>query len=328
MTTMNLVILSGMAGVITILIGVALNGSGKRQKQRERRAGVISNRARGKAVVSQDGKPVSVKKDMVAESRWLAILIRILPRRDNIQKALKQTGKSISISHFLLASAAIAIVIFAGMKLFAGLPGLLSVLTAFAVGPGLVWMVIRYWVSKRLNAFINQFPDAIDLMVRGLKSGLPIGEAMASIGREFTGPVGVEFRTITEAVRVGTPMDEALWQATERLPAQELKFFVISLSIQQDTGGNLGETLENLSDILRQRKQMKLKIKAMSSEARASAYILGSLPFLMFMILLLINPEYVLMLVYDPRGRMIMGIGLGFIAVGVAVMYKLVRFRI
>lgn len=328
MTLIDLAILGGMAGAITILFGIALSGSGKRRKMRDRRVGAISDRARGKAVVGQDGRPVSVKKDKVAESPWLAALIKILPRRDNIQKALEQTGKPISISHFLLAAAAVAVFIFVGMKVFAGLPGLLSVVTAMAIGPGLVWMVIRYWVSKRINGFINQFPDAIDLMVRGLKSGLPIGEAMASIGREFTGPVGEEFRKITEAIRVGTPMDEALWQATDRLPAQELKFFVISLSIQQDTGGNLGETLENLSDILRQRKQMKLKIKAMSSEARASAYILGSLPFLMFVILLVINPDYVLVLVNDPRGRMIMGVGLGFIGMGVAVMYKLVRFRI
>lgn len=328
MTLMDLVILGGLAGGFTLLIGLALGGGGKRQKTRDRRIDAISERARGKSVPGNGGQVVSVKKAGITESPWLSAVIRALPRRDNLQKALSQTGKRISISQFLFAAAAIAIVIFTGMKFFAGLPALLSIVTGFALGPGLVWFVIRYLVNKRVNNFIAQFPDAIDLMVRGLKSGLPIGEAIASIGKEFTGPVGQEFRHITEAIRVGTPMDEALWQATERLPAQELKFFVISLSIQQDTGGNLGETLENLSDILRQRKQMKLKIKAMSSEARASAYILGSLPFLMFAILLLINPDYVLMLVYDPRGRMIMGVGLGFIAMGVAVMYKLVRFRI
>lgn len=328
MTLLDMIIMAIMAGAITLLMGLAFAGGGKRKKVLDRRIDAISNRARGKAVVGQDGTPVSVKRSGAAESPWLSALIRILPRRDNIQKALEQTGKSLSISQFLLGAFIVAAVVFTGMKVFAGLPGLLSFVTAIAVGPGLAWFVVRSWVSKRVNGFINQFPDAIDLMVRGLKSGLPIGEAMASIGREFNGPVGEEFRKITEAIRVGTPMDHALWQATERLPAQELKFFVISLSIQQDTGGNLGETLENLSDILRQRKQMKLKIKAMSSEARASAYILGSLPFLMFAILLVINPEYVLTLIHDPRGRMVMGVGLGFIAMGIAVMYKLVKFRI
>jgi tight adherence protein B len=119
-----------------------------------------------------------------------------------------------------------------------------------------------------------------------------------------------------------------LWDAVKRIDLPDFKFFVVSLSVQRETGGNLAETLENLSNILRQRRQMKLKIKAMSSEARASAMILGALPFLMFSIMLLINSEYVMTLFTDPRGLIMVGFGLACLALGVGIMWKMVRFEI
>lgn len=165
-------------------------------------------------------------------------------------------------------------------------------------------------------------------MVRGLKSGLPISETIINVGEEMPDPVGIEFRNIADAVRLGTTMDDALWDVAKRLDLPEFRFFTISLAVQRETGGNLGETLANLGDILRKRLTMRAKVKAMSSEARASAYIIGSLPFIMFGILMLMNPEYVMLLVTDPRGIMMTGVGFVMLGMGVGVMCKLVRFDI
>ena len=172
------------------------------------------------------------------------------------------------------------------------------------------------------------FPDAIDLMVRGLRSGLPVIESVAAAGRELADPVGTEFRRIADAVRFGQALEDAMWDTAARLDTPEFKFFVISLAVQRETGGNLAETLGNLSDILRRRRQMRLKIKAMSSEARASAMILGSLPFIMFAIIYLMNPGYEAMLFTDPRGRIMLFGGLLLMGAGIAVMRKMVRFEI
>src|SRR3546814_6834106 len=140
-------------------------------------------------------------------------------------------------------------------------------------------MAVGYLVNKRQDKFLAIFPEAIDLIVRGLKSGLPVTESINAVGREMDDPIGTEFRRIGDDIRFGKTMTEALWAATDRLSVAEFKFFVISLSVQQETGGNLAETLGNLSGILRSRQQMKLKVRAMSSEGRASAMIIGSLPF-------------------------------------------------
>ena len=183
-------------------------------------------------------------------------------------------------------------------------------------------------IGRRQRLFIARFPEAIDMIVRGLKSGLPVTESVRAVGEEFDGPVGEEFRNVADRVRLGRPLEEALKEAAKRIALPEMQFFMISITVQRETGGNLSETLENLSDIIRRRRQMKLKIKALSSEAKASAYIIGSLPFVMFAILFLVNPEYLSTLWLDPRGTMLIGIGFGFIAVGTGVMWKMVRFEI
>ena len=199
---------------------------------------------------------------------------------------------------------------------------------AIATGLLLPHIVVSGMAKKRTANFNDLFPDAIDLMVRGLRSGLPVTECIKAVGRELPDPVGGEFRRITDEIKFGSKVNEALWAAAHRLDIAEFKFFVVSLSVQQETGGNLAETLGNLSEILRRRKQMRLKIKAMSSEAKASAMILGALPFLMFCIIYLMNPEYETVLFTDPRGRLMLAAGLGAMGSGILVMAKMVRFEI
>ena len=167
------------------------------------------------------------------------------------------------------------------MRLALDFSWLIDALAAVVVGVGLPHVALRQQINRRLKKFVTLMPEALDLIVRGIRSGLPASEALKTIADEIDDPVGTEFRQVTDQMRIGVALDEAMWSAARRLGIAEFNFLVISLSIQQETGGNLAEILEKLSDMVRRREQMRLKVKAMSSEARASAMIIGSLPFIM-----------------------------------------------
>ena len=187
---------------------------------------------------------------------------------------------------------------------------------------------VNFLIRKRINDFTAKFPEAIELLVRGLKSGLPVGETLGVVAREIPGPVGEEFKIVTEKIKIGKTMEDALQDTAERLGTPEFQFFVITLAIQRETGGNLAETLSNLADVLRKRAQMKLKIRAMSSESKASAYIVGSLPFIVFALVWSVNPEYLGGFFVEQR-LMIAGIvGLVWMSIGVGIMAKMVSFEI
>jgi tight adherence protein B len=202
------------------------------------------------------------------------------------------------------------------------------ILLGIAGGIGLPHFVVARLIRRRITAFNNQFPEAIDLMVRGLRAGLPIIETITVVAQEMPEPIRGEFRRIVDAVQVGQPFDESLWAAAKRIDSAEFRFFVVSLSIQRETGGNLTETLENLSDILRRRRQLYLKVKAVSSEARAGAWVIGVLPFLLGSGMYLINPQYMSPLFHTHDGHTLLAVGLGGFAIGVVVLIKMVSFQI
>jgi tight adherence protein B len=165
-------------------------------------------------------------------------------------------------------------------------------------------------------------------LVRGLKSGMPVSETLSVIAKEIAGPVGEEFKLVVEKIKIGKSMEESLQDTADRLGTAEFQFFVITLAIQRETGGNLAETLANLADVLRKRAQMKLKIRAMSSESKASAYIVGSLPFFVFGMIWMVNQKYLAGFFYEPR-LMIAGLGGAlWMAIGVFIMAKMVSFEI
>ena len=181
---------------------------------------------------------------------------------------------------------------------------------------------------KRVAAFIQLFPEAIDLMVRALRSGLPISEAIVNAGHEIADPVGMEFRQIESGMRLGRELDSILWDIAKRITAPEFRFFIIALSVQRETGGNLAETLANLADVLRRRRTMRAKARAMASEARASTIILGSLPFVVTGIMFVTSPNYIMILFTDIRGLVLLGIAIGMLATGITIMVKMARFEI
>ena len=183
-------------------------------------------------------------------------------------------------------------------------------------------------IDRRIKKFNSNFPDAIELMVRGLRSGLPITETLGIVATEMQGPVGLEFRAVADRMKIGRTMDNALQETADRLGTAEFQFFVITLAIQRETGGKPAETLSNLADVLRKRAQMKLKIRAMSSESKASAIIVGSLPFIVFILVYMINPEYMTNFFVDQR-LIVAGIGgLVWMSIGAFIMAKMVNFEI
>lgn len=322
-------------GVVIALggIGIALGNVFSRSgKQMNRRIAGVRNRfvlgnigARGVG----GGTGQTLKKQDKRSFKILDSLVqKILPRREILSDRLARTGRDIAVGTYVFVNLIIALVVMLIAKFVLGQGIATATFLGIILGAGLPYMVVGKMAEGRLKAFTAQFPDAIDLIVRGLKSGLPVTESIASVGREMPDPVGAEFRLISDSIKFGKSMENALWETAKRLDTPEFKFFVISLSVQRETGGNLSEALGNLSDILRRRRQMKLKIKAMSSEAKASAMILGSLPFIMFVIIFMLNPEYEMELFTDPRGQVMLGFGVGIMAVGIAIMGKMVKFEI
>lgn len=255
-------------------------------------------------------------------------LKEVLPNPAELKMRLDQTGKQISLSQYIIGNGLIAITVSLALILGIGLPPLPGILMGLTFGIILPHKVIGSMAKSRINAFSVLFPDAIDLIVRGLKSGLPVSESLSSVSTELPDPVGGEFKKIIDSMRLGQTLEETLWDAAKRIDLPDFKFFVISLSVQKETGGNLAETLSNLGEILRKRHQMKLKIKAMSSEGKASAMIVGALPFIMFGLIVSINYEYASILFTDPRAIVIGIGGLIWMVFGFFIMAKMINFEI
>ena len=260
-------------------------------------------------------------------NRWEGYASTLIPKPALLRKRLEMTGKDISLAKYVVICFG-ALVFVTVALVFRGAPFVLSLLLGMLVGIGSPHFVIGKMIKRRVAKFNSNFPDAIELMVRGLRSGLPITETLGIVASEIQGPVGVEFRIVADKMKIGRTMETALQDTADRLGTAEFQFFVITLAIQRETGGNLAETLSNLADVLRKRAQMKLKIRAMSSESKASAYIVGSLPFVVFTLVWMINPHYMQGFFSDQR-LMVAGMGgLVWMSIGAMIMAKMVNFEI
>jgi tight adherence protein B len=260
-------------------------------------------------------------------TKFEGIASTLIPRPALLRKRLEQTGKDISLGKYAIIATGIVLFVTVALTI-KGAPLFLSLLLGVFFGIGGPHFFVGRLIKRRINKFTSNFPDAIELMVRGLRSGLPITETLGIVAGEIPGPVGVEFRMVSDKMKIGRTMEAALQETADRLGTAEFQFFVITLAIQRETGGNLAETLSNLADVLRKRAQMKLKIRAMSSESKASAYIVGSLPFVVFGLVYMINPRYMGQFFIDQR-LIVAGIG-GMIWMGLGglIMAKMVNFEI
>jgi len=313
------------AGIILLLLVFAFAGPNA-EKAQSRRLTSLKERHSGaasEAAMAAQMRRITGKRD----SNMDTAMMRFLPRPALLKKRLAMTGKSWTVGQYGMISVGL-IVLVGGLLLMRGAPLLVSLLIAVVIGAGLPHFVVGYFIKRRGNKFTAKFPDAIELLVRGLRSGLPISETMGVVGAEVPGPVGEEFRAISDKMKIGRTMDAALQETADRLGTPEFQFFVISIAIQRETGGNLAETLSNLATVLRQRSQMKLKIKAMASESKASAYIVGSLPFIVFGLIMWISPGYMGNFFVDQR-LIVAGVGgMIWMGLGAFIMAKMINFEI
>jgi tight adherence protein B len=205
--------------------------------------------------------------------------------------------------------------------------GMLAALgLAFAAGGGLPFWALAFLKKRREAKFLDAFPDAVDVIVRGIKAGLPLLDSLKLIAGEAQEPVRSEFRSIIDTQTIGIPIGEACLKLYERMPLPEANFFGIVISIQQRAGGNLSEALGNLSRVLRDRKKMKAKIKAMSMEAKASATIIGALPIAVMTLVYITSPQYISLLWTEPLGRLMLAASLVWMSVGIFVMRRMINF--
>ncbi|MBF0375180.1 MAG: type II secretion system F family protein [Alphaproteobacteria bacterium] len=299
---------------------------GPRARLRRRIAVMLGGKG-GKAAKGGVGLSAMQRRKSIQTKLKDAEATRAKKRGWRLREDLLQAGLSATPQHYVIVSVVSGIVS-AGVYWLMKMPPVGTPLVAITMGLGFPKMVLGMMKKRRFKAFTKVFADAIDVIVRGIRSGLPVGECINMIAREMPDPVGGEFRLMAEGQRLGMTLDEVLQRAIERTPTAELRFFAIVLSIQQQTGGNLAETLAKLSDVLRQRKRMRDKVQAMSSEAKSSAGIIGSLPVIVATLLAVVAPEYIGLLFTQPTGHTLIGIGFTIMSVGVFVMKQMINFEI
>jgi len=322
MDTSVILIIGGAFLAFTLLVLLSGPSMGK---AKTRRLAMVKDRHANstEAVVAAQMR----KTIQAGSARGGQNLSSFMPRREEMEKRLRRTGKNWTVSQYMMASMALFVAV-AGLLLVIRSPFMLAALVGVIAALGLPYLVVNRLIKKRVAKFNTRFPDAIDLLVRGLKSGLPVTETFQVVSQELPGPVGEEFKGVVERIRIGNTMESALQESAEMLGTPEFQFFCITIAIQRETGGNLAETLANLSDVLRKRAQMKLKIRAMSSEAKASAYIVGALPFFVFGIVYSMNPEYLQGFFFEER-LIITGLGgLIWMSLGAFIMSRMISFEI
>jgi tight adherence protein B len=323
MNIIQLLLLAGGVMMLLVLGYLAVTGKSP-AKESHRRLQAVRYRHSESTI---DRVESQLKKAIAARKPKLHRVAGSKSRAEALATRLDRTGKRWTITQYMYASLGIALTVAAILFLKTGAAAL-SLGIGVIAGAGIPHFVVNYLVKKRTNKFNAKFPDGIELLVRGLRSGLPVSETLGVVANEVPGPVGEEFRTAVERMKIGRSMEESLQVTADKLGTPEFQFFVITLAIQRETGGNLAETLSNLSDVLRKRAQMKLKIKAMSSESKASAYIVGSLPFIVFAMIWWINPPYLEKFFIDER-LIVTGLGgLVWMSLGAFIMAKMVSFEI
>jgi len=324
MNLMPFAVLAGGITLVLLMMAFAFIGPSV-DKAQARRLTALKDRHSNSAGAVVEAQMRRIQANRA--TRMDGFASRILPNPAQLQKRIAMTGKSWTPAQYLMANVGLFCVV--GLLVWLKLGSLpLGLALGAAAGVGLPHFVIGFMIKKRVNLFTKKFPDAIELLVRGLRSGLPISETIGVVASEVPGPVGIEFRNVSDKIKIGRTMDVALQETADRLGTPEFQFFCITIQIQRETGGNLAETLSNLAGVLRSRAQMKLKIKAMSSESKASAYIIGSLPFIVFGLIYTINDTYMQQFFTNPK---LITAGLGamcWMGIGAFVMSRMISFEI
>ncbi len=248
-------------------------------------------------------------------------------KKPPLKVQIKQAGLETSLQRFYVYST-ISALVFTVLAFALGAPWWVLPGAALAGGLGVPRWVIAFMRGRRIKAFLDELPNSLDIIVRSVKSGLPLNDGVRLIASESRDPVRTEFRRIVEAQQLGLSIPEAAMRMSETMPCAEAGFFGIVIQIQSQAGGNLSEALGNLSRVLRDRKRMKAKIAALSMEAKASAAIIGALPFIVAFLVYLSSPSYIMPLFTTSTGHLVIGCSLVWMSVGIFVMKKMMNFDI
>ncbi|MGA1802912.1 type II secretion system F family protein [Rhizobium sp. HT1-10] len=248
-------------------------------------------------------------------------------KSQSMKARLAQTGLPLTIGRFYLFSAIFGLVVMAAAFIL-GAPLAVILGLPFTAGVGLPRWIVGFLIKRRQKKFLDEFPNALDVITRSLRSGLPLNDAIRLVASDAREPVKTEFRRLVEAQQVGLSVADACARMAISLPLQEVNFFAIVIAIQAQSGGNLSEALSNLARVLRERKKMKAKVQALSMEAKASACIIGALPFIVATLVYLTSPQYIMLLFTDPRGHLILIAAGLWMSVGIFFMRQMINFDI
>jgi len=308
-----------MGGIAWVFIYPALSGERKAEKRKEI---VVRTPA---AVPARTVRGAQKSRREQVEGTLKEIEVQAKAKRPPLTTKLEQAGLKWSKQRFIVTSIILGLAGFlAFMIVDAGLFASLGV--GFAAGFGLPLWMLKFLKKRRETQFIAGLPDAVDIIVRGIKAGLPLLDCLRMISLESAEPIRSEFRAIIDTQAIGMPIGEACSKLFDRIPLPEANFFGIVISIQQRAGGNLSEALGNLSKVLRDRKKMKQKIQAMSMEAKASASIIACLPLAVMLLVYLSSPDYISLLWTTSQGRMLLACSAAWMGTGVLVMRKMINF--
>jgi tight adherence protein B len=306
-----------VGGVAYVFLFPLLSGERQAEKRRE-------------SVARTDHTPRVARTQQRSRRELIENTLKEVDERNKKTKVtlairISQAGLTWSKNRFIVTSCGIGIgFLFFGILLGAKLPVALAL--AFAGGFGVPRWLLSFLKKRREQKFLNAFPDAIDVIVRGVKAGLPLLDCMKMVATEAPEPIKSEFRAILDTQAIGMPLGEACGKLYERTPLPEANFFGIVVGIQQKAGGNLSEALGNLSRVLRDRKKMKAKVRAMSQEAKASAMIIGSLPIAVMTLVYMTSPGYISLLFTEQLGHLMLAGSVMWMAMGVFVMKKMINF--
>lgn len=251
-----------------------------------------------------------------------------LPTLKNVRAKTERLDGAYTLKMFLVRMIITFVLMFMLFKIVFGMNIVLTLVLCLMLSYMFPNMGLNRRIEKRRNNFLKLMPDALDLIVRGLRSGLPVTESMQTVAQEIGEPVKGVFLGIASAIKVGMSFEDALFETAKKLELNEFNFFAISIALQKETGGNLAEILENLSETIRARAMMKLKIKAISSEARASSYIVGALPFIVALVLLFTSPAYLNPLIEEFSGNIALGTAMCMFTFGMYVMRRMAQMEV
>jgi tight adherence protein B len=309
---------TAVGGLAWVFVYPLLSGE---KKAEHRRASI----ARPEPAARQVDKNQRSRREQVEGSLKDLEARRQKEKKIPLSSRLTQAGLDWSTQKFMIVSGILAAVWFAMAMLFGG--GLIGAVgLAFAAGFGLPRWALSFLKKRREKSFLRALPDAVDVIVRGIKAGLPLFESIKVVAADAPEPLKSEFLAIIETQAIGMPLGEACARLFDRMPVPEANFFGIVIAIQQKSGGNLSEALGNLSKVLRDRKKMAEKIQAMSMEAKASAGIIGSLPPIVMLLVYLSTPDYISLLWTHPTGQLMLVGCVIWMSIGIFVMKRMINF--